>query len=105
MRWSLKKKKQRIREEIPVSRIRAVLRRLWFFYSPVRREALKRAKDSCEICLKKAEKLQVHHVCKLGKPEDWDFWIKQLFSGRQIAICEKCHKSITKEERENERKR
>jgi len=95
------KKKQSNKNLIPVSRIRATLRRIWWLYSLKRKEALRKAQGVCQICGALGKKLQVHHTTQLGAPKNWDKWIKKLFKGKQIAICEDCHKLKSKKERSN----
>lgn len=102
-----KKKK----EYDPKSKIMSALRKVWQ-YSPVRREALKRAKvkidgldySRCEFCRKLVEKVQVDHIIPCVPLEGFDSWdgvIKRMLysSIDNLSVkCRECHSKKTKEE-------
>ena len=81
-------------------------RRRWF-YSQGHRERKERAKITagafkgmylCEECCKVVAKIKLHHVEPIPILAD-DFSnaaisLQQLFNGRLIAICAKCHTQI-----------
>lgn len=100
----------------PKSKIVPAIRRIWF-HSPLRREALKRAKVEeyyrCEKCKGLQEKVHVDHIepcVPLTGWEGYDIFIGNLFcdTDKLQIICEKCHSKKTSEEgtirKENRRK-
>lgn len=83
------------------SRIKAALRKIWF-YSKLRRDAVKRANGKCELCHKPQSKFQVDHIKPIVSVKtgftDWDDYIKaMLYCGLENlqAICLICHESKT----------
>lgn len=90
----------------PKTKIVAATRRIWF-YSPLRREAMKRAKVDeyyrCEQCRGLQEKVHIDHInpcVPLTGWEGFDSFITRLFcdSDQLQAICEKCHSKKSLEE-------
>jgi 5-methylcytosine-specific restriction endonuclease McrA len=99
------------------SKIVPALRRIWL-HSPLRREAIKRAKDGdyyrCELCSSLQEKLYVDHITPAVSTEGWsgydDFVMKLFCPPTELqSICESCHTVKTEEEnrlrKENRHKR
>lgn len=105
----------------PKSRIIAACRQIWS-WSPIRKEALKLANNTCANCGKKAtetNKLQVDHVdpvidIKAGW-KGFDSFIKRLLdidpiTGERLnqikvqAICRVCHETKTTLEKELRKK-
>lgn len=99
------------------SKIIPAIRRLWF-HSPLRREALKRAKVDeffrCEKCHGLQEKVHIDHiepVVPLTGWEGYDSFVSRLFCDITMlqVICEKCHShktlSETKIRKENRAKK
>jgi len=91
------------------TKLRPLLRRLWY-YSPMRREAVKRANGHCEIChtviwsgsKKKGIKgnMEVDHKIPCGKLEgDMQGFTDRLFCGSQDlqVLCKPCHAEISKQ--------
>lgn len=100
------------------SKLTSALRKVWY-YSPVRREVVKRCKvDSstsrCEKCRRLVDKVQIDHIVPVailtGWDNDWSGYINRLFcdvTGLQ-GLCEACHTKITKQQniiRKNEKNR
>lgn len=89
------------------TRITSALRRVWL-YSPMRREALKRAKDNgnfCEKCGVYAEKLQADHiipVVPLKGRDNWDGIITRMMVGSEglRCWCKPCHQAATSIDRQ-----
>jgi hypothetical protein len=101
---------------IPHAKIRGAIRKLWL-WSPMRREALKRAKWNgtkfyrCERCFLATDKPEVNHRVAVGKtpgargagPEvNWQTLIEKLFVGADglEILCRTCHAGETKAQRE-----
>ncbi len=87
------------------TRITSALRKIWL-YSPMRSEAVKRAKangNKCEMpnCGKYQERLEIDHFnpCALisGWDGNWSAYIDRLFcsSDMLLAICTECHRGKT----------
>jgi hypothetical protein len=84
------------------TRITSALRRIWL-WSPMRREAIKRARDNgnkCEKCSKTDSKLQIDHivpVVPLTGFDTWDGYIERLLvdSSGLRCWCEECHSGHT----------
>lgn len=105
---SKKKKLKKLRKKKKYnlkSRLTSAIRKVWY-YSPLRREVVKRCKvDSstsrCEKCRRLCDKVQIDHketVVPLTGWDDWNGMIARMFvdeSGLQ-GICEECHDIITK---------
>lgn len=95
------------------SRITSALRRIWF-YGPQRREAMKIAKNSgnlCSICKTPKDKLEIDHIKPVvpitGFDNNWTAYIDRLFvdvSGLR-ALCKECHATHTAIQREQRKKR
>lgn len=93
------------------SKITSSLRKLWF-YSPARRECVKRAKDNgnkCERCNITQEKLEIDHKVAVANVKGWDGWdnyIERLFvdANGLTALCTYCHKSRTTVQNEQRKK-
>lgn len=99
----------------PKSRIIAAVRKIWL-WSPLRREALKRAKTAsglykCSDCDNEYEKVHVDHIepvidVKNGW-QGYDSFVERLLfisdSGVQI-LCETCHSTKTQLESELRKK-
>lgn len=90
----------------PKTKIVSATRRIWF-YSPLRREALKRAKVDdyyrCEKCFGLQEKVHIDHIepcVPLTGWEGFDSFITRLFCepDQLQVICEKCHSKKSLEE-------
>lgn len=89
-----------------------MLRRIWFF-SPERRDAIKRANGTCEKCGSKVDKLHADHILPVVNPEtgfvDWNQYIDRMFCGATglQVICEECHakKSAQESDRRKEVRR
>ena len=87
-----------------VAKIRSAIRQVWH-RSHVRKLCIKRAtgKDGfmrCEKCAKKVPKIHVDHTLAVGKVDGG--FIKRLFcSSKHLqALCDRCHRAKTKQERE-----
>lgn len=84
------------------SKLIPAIRRIWFF-SPLRREAIKRAEGKCEKCGKTWDKLVVDHIAPVIPVTgwvSWDSYLERMFpdvSGIQ-AICTTCHDEKSAEE-------
>jgi len=91
---------------IPHARIRNELRRLWWRYSPERKDAKKRARVQrgvykCEACGGITGKVEVDHITdvgptpgsKKGQAATWDGLMQRLFCSQDglRAICTRCH--------------
>jgi hypothetical protein len=90
----------------PKTKIVAAIRRIWF-YSPLRRDAVKRSKVDdfyrCEKCHGLQEKVHIDHIdpcVPLTGWEGYDSFITRMFCepDRLQAICEKCHSKKSSEE-------
>jgi hypothetical protein len=90
----------------PKTKIVPAVRRIWF-YSPLRREAVNRAKEGeyyrCEKCHGLQEKVHIDHIdpcVPLTGWEGFDSFITRLFCepDKLQAICEKCHSKKSLEE-------
>jgi hypothetical protein len=88
------------------SKIVPAVRRLWF-HSPLRREAVNRAKVDeyyrCEKCRGLQEKVYIDHITPCVPVTGWegyDVFINNLFCdpSQLQAICERCHSKKTAEE-------
>lgn len=91
--------------------IKGALRKIWF-YSPVRRQALKNAKEgnppglnTCAKCRTKVtdEHVQVDHNSPVITPDThkttWDVAIDRLFDiHNHQVLCKPCHKTKTQAE-------
>ncbi len=82
-------------------RMRKVLREVWHQRSWQKRMALARATDSegftvCEECHKRAPKVHVDHIVRVGKPDGG--FLARLFvhpdTGLKV-LCVRCHKDKT----------
>lgn len=59
----------------------------------LRAEVLKRDKHTCQMCMKKKRKLQIHHI------QRWADAISLRFDpGNCITLCSNCHYSIRNKE-------
>lgn len=97
---------------IPHAKIRSALRKLWA-WSPERRAAKKAAYVGrgywrCETCRGLTPKPEVDHREACGAtpgargadPEaSWDRLIKRMFEGELRVLCNKCHASVTKQQK------
>jgi len=90
----------------PKTKIVAAVRRIWF-HSPLRREALKRAKVDeyyrCEKCHGLQERVHIDHIDPCVPLTGWDGFdgfITRLFCeiDKLQIICEKCHSKKTLDE-------
>jgi hypothetical protein len=91
------------------NKIRAALRDV-YRYSPMRKEAVKKAQDGdsgwflCPICLKKwpIQMADVDHEPPIGpltSVDMLDTWAETLFYGNVQVICKLCHKKKTAAQR------
>ncbi len=112
--------KQKTKQWFNKSRLRSAIRREWL-YSPLRREALARARlergvYKCESCSKIVDthsievnhKIQVTPETGLNTPQEWGEFIgRMLFCGLEglEAICTQCHEAITQKERQAKKDR
>jgi len=97
---------------IPHARIRNELRRLWWRYSPERKDAKKRARLRrgiylCDACGGLTGKIELDHLVPIGPTPGskhaksgttWDTFIDRLFNGELQALCTTCHAKRTKEQ-------
>ncbi len=89
------------------------MRRLWLFYSAVRRDTLENAKRQvidgrtrikfeCASChkLRPKKEVEVDHIHGLISftYDNMGEWTKQLFFGPQQILCRPCHSAKTKEQ-------
>ncbi len=86
-----------------VKKIRAAIRQVWH-RSHVRKLCVNRCigKDGfsyCELCKKRAPKVFIDHITKVGEVDSG--FIKRLFVASKYlqGLCKKCHDLKTKEER------
>ena len=82
-----------------IARIKGALRKVWY-WSPARREALKKAKKGnaykCAACGEYKVKVQVDHLFPVSDINGWDSWdnyINRLFCGELQVLCILCHKN------------
>ena len=102
---------------IPHAQIRSALRKIWL-WSPVRREALKRAKVGgvaktwrCEWCKLWTNEPEVDHILPVGSTPGargadaaatWDDLIRRMFCSAEglRVLCRYCHQAKTKQKGE-----
>ena len=72
--------------------ITSAIRRIWS-WSPLRREALRRAKGHCEECGEAAEKLEVHHENQIFLHTMSKAIVEKLFPpvAELTCVCKTCH--------------
>lgn len=96
------------------STIRSALRRVWL-YSPMRRDAMAKARESrgiyrCSKCFKCVgpKEIDIDHVIPatppqgIENPSDWGTFIERLLycdPSNLVGVCKPCHKMKTSEER------
>jgi len=76
----------------PVALITSAIRRIWA-WSPLKREAIKRAKGCCEECGVKADKLEVHHENQIHLYSMSKAVAEKLFPplDELTVVCLECH--------------
>lgn len=96
------------------STIRSALRRVWL-YSPMRREAMAKARVFrgvyfCSSCKKHVgpKEIDIDHIIPatppegIEKPTDWGIFIERLLycdPTNLVGVCKPCHKIKTREDR------
>jgi hypothetical protein len=90
----------------------SAMRRIWL-WSPMRREAVKRAKTEhhyrCERCKRLTGVINVDHdppVVPLTGFDSWDGIFERMFvpADKLRILCHDCHTKITQTQRENRKK-
>lgn len=87
------------------AKLRSAIRRVWLWYAWPRKLVVKRCRlyrriYRCEKCRSLEAKIHVDHIVPIGAVESVGY-IDRLYvasTGLQ-GLCEKCHKTKTKEER------
>ena len=108
-----KKKRKKAKKFNPKTRLMNAMRRLWF-YSPHRREAVKRCKDGeryrCERCRRLTDKVQIDHFPPVVLVTGWDSWdgvYSRMFVDPNIGLrglCKDCHDKVTTEQNTERKK-
>lgn len=106
-------KRKKAKKFNPKTRVMSAMRKIWQ-WSPMRRDAIKRAKVDkdtyrCERCKRLCVKINVDHdppVILLTGFDSWDGVFNRMFvpADKLKILCVPCHDSITTHQREIRKK-